>query len=184
MDQNKKYLSHTWVDPRLISGPSKINGTGIITTKCIKAGEVLIIWGGVKIPTKNLDLKKYHEQTLVLINNDFYLGLPIEDTSRCIEEYLNHSCDSNTWLTDEVTMVARRDIVSNEEITLDHALWDMDTQWDYLSEEVKKECNCGSPYCRIHLTPDDWKIHEVQSRYRGHFSPYVQKHITDLKHSQ
>ena len=28
---------------------------------------------------------------------------------------MNHSCDSNTWMEDEATLVARRDIESGEE---------------------------------------------------------------------
>jgi uncharacterized protein len=178
--KNKKYLSHTWVDPRLTTGVSKINGTGIFATKPIKKGETLIIWGGELVSKKDLDLTKYHAQSLVLIKDDTYLGLPIVDNYQGIDEYLNHSCDSNAWLKDEVTMVARQNIKSGAEITLDHALWDMDTQWDYLSEEVSKDCNCGSSKCRKHLTPNDWKILELQKRYAGHFSPYIKKHIQRL----
>ncbi len=35
---------------------------------------------------------------------------------------LNHSCDSNLWMADEATVVARRDIAAGEELTLDYAL--------------------------------------------------------------
>ena len=34
---------------------------------------------------------------------------------------INHSCDSNLWLQDEVTIVARQAIASGEEFTLDYA---------------------------------------------------------------
>ena len=39
------------------------------------------------------------------------------------DDFMNHSCDPNTWMEDEVTISARRDIQAGEEITADYALW-------------------------------------------------------------
>jgi SET domain-containing protein len=35
---------------------------------------------------------------------------------------LNHSCDSNLWMSEEATVVTRRDIAAGEELTLDYAM--------------------------------------------------------------
>jgi len=160
---------------------SKINGKGVFTTKDIKKGEVLLIWGGTKVAKKKVDFYKFNDQTLVPIDDDVYIGLLANDTYKCVDEYLNHSCDSNTWLDDEVSVSARRDIKTGEEITLDHALWDADPDWEYLECEEDQSCTCGSQLCRGVLTHNDWMLPNVQKRYKGHFSPYTQKKIEGLK---
>ncbi|MCL5006979.1 MAG: SET domain-containing protein-lysine N-methyltransferase [Patescibacteria group bacterium] len=85
--------------------------------------------------------------------------------------FINHSCDSNTWMADAFTLIARRDIKRGEEITADYALWENE---NYSSDW---QCVCGSPFCRGHITGDDWRLPEVQKRYRGHFSPLINKKI-------
>ncbi len=166
----KKYLAHPWIDPRLVVGESKINGKGIFTTKPIKEGELVMIWGGVLIPRENTDWDKYRLQTMVPISDTEYIGLPITDTEDSIDEFLNHSCDPNTWLSDEVTVIARRDIEIGEEITMDQALWNDDLEEDYSDNQ---KCTCGSSDCRKILTGQDWMRPEIQQKYAGHFSPFI-----------
>lgn len=174
----KRYLEHSFLDSRLYTAKSKINGTGIFTNAPIKKDEIVMIWGGVPIPKKNFDDTKYRFMSVVPIDDHTYLGLPIEDTTESIDEYLNHSCDSNTWMKDNVTVIARRNIKKGEEITLDSCLWDNDQEYEYLEEGF---CACKSIYCRKKLTPKDWMISDVQERYSGHFSPYIQKKIDTLR---
>jgi hypothetical protein len=72
------------------------------------------------------------------------------------DHFLNHSCDPNTWMTDEVTLVARRDIGQDEEVTADYAMWEA----------------------------EDWRHPELQRRYRGHFSPFINERIARLDRSR
>lgn len=172
----KTYLPHTWVDPSLYSAPSKIHGLGVFTNRNIKKGETVMIWGGVLINRDEYEdtWEKYRNQSVVQIDEEHYLGLPIEDVSESLDEHLNHSCDPNTWLTDEVTVVALRDILANEEITMDCALWNDDDSEEYSDDDI---CMCGASNCRKKLTAHDWKIPFLQEMYKGHFSPYLQKRI-------
>jgi len=39
------------------------------------------------------------------------------------------------------------------------------------------ECRCGSPLCRGVITGDDWRRTDLQARYRGHFSPFIDARI-------
>ncbi len=174
MTPNKKYLKHTWVDPRLLVQPSKIHDKGIFSTQSIKKGEVVMIWGGEVVQKSIFDENKYRIQSVIPINEDLYLALPVSDTSESIDEYLNHSCDPSSWLIDEVTVVARRNIKKGEEITLDSATWDSDGEWEY-TEEGK--CSCNSKECRKILTHNDWKRMDLQKKYKNHFSPYLEKRI-------
>jgi hypothetical protein len=85
---------------------------------------------------------------------------------------INHSCDSNLWLLDEVTMVARRDIAPGEELTLDYALTTVEPTWT-----LDQPCHCGSALCRRIITGNDWQLPEVQQRYQRHFAPFINERI-------
>jgi len=177
----KTYLPRTWVDPALYSALSNIHGVGVFTKRDIKKDEIVMIWGGVVIDRNEYDdtWEKYRNQSIVQIDEEHYLGLPIEDIKESLDEHLNHSCDPNTWLVDEVTVVALRDIAGGEEITMDCALWNDDDSEEYSDDDV---CTCGAANCRKKLTAHDWKIPLIQEKYKGHFSPYLQKRIDAMTH--
>lgn len=173
----KTYAVRTWADPRLVVQDSPISGKGIFTNSPIKEGELLMVFGGQIVDRQDLDENKYRLQTAFPIDLDAFIVLPVSDTSDTVDEYLNHSCDPSAWLSDEVTVVARRDIRTGSEITLDVATWDMDTEWLYSDDGI---CYCNSPLCRKSLRPTDYQNPALQERYRGHFSPYIQKQIEEL----
>jgi hypothetical protein len=66
--------------------------------------------------------------------------------------------------------VAMRDIAVDEEICFDYAMSDS-------SDYDEFECGCGSPNCRKRISGSDWKKPELQKRYKGYFSPYLQQRI-------
>jgi hypothetical protein len=109
------------------------------------------------------------------IGEDLFLALRDNDPQPSLDENLNHSCDANSWLDGDVTLIARHDIAAGEEITLDQGTWNFDDEayvWD------QPHCSCGAALCREILGNDDWRIADVQARYRGHFHPFVQ-HMID-----
>jgi hypothetical protein len=173
---HKTYLAHSFVDPRIILGDSKIHGKGLIAEKEIQEGETVMIWGGITVPKDKYNPDNFHEASIIPVDAHTYLGLPITDDSPTLDEYLNHSCDPNTWMRDEVTIVARRKIPAGEEVTLDCAMWDADDSAPYSDDGT---CSCGTPLCRKNLSHHDWKRPELQKRYEGHFSPYIAKMISD-----
>ena len=65
-----------------------------------------------------------------------------------------------------------RDISPGEELTHDWATTD---DLDYALE-----CNCGSPNCRRIVTGKDWMKEELQEKYRGWFSWFIQRKIDML----
>lgn len=176
--KNKNYLKHTWAHPALYVKKSSIDKKGVFTAKPIRKGEKVMIFGGILINKNDLDENKFRMLSLFPIDDDYFLGLASDDNFDGVDEYLNHSCDGNIWLTDEVTVTARRDIKAGEEITLDCATWDTDPAWTY-SDDGK--CYCGSIKCRKMISPDDWMKKDLQEKYKGHFAPYIQKKIDKLK---
>jgi hypothetical protein len=83
---------------------------------------------------------------------------------------LNHSCDPNVQIVGQIAFRAMRDIDPGEELTFDYATGD-DDDWEM-------ECACGVPRCRGQVTGRDWKIPELQRRYAGQFSDYLQRRLT------
>lgn len=84
--------------------------------------------------------------------------------------YGNHSCDPNLWLMDTVTLAARRSVGPGEELTTDYATMTGFADW-------RMVCACGTTACRTVIRGTDWRLLELQARYRGHFSPFLNDRI-------
>ena len=170
----RTYLARSWVHPALIGGESRIHGEGVFASAAIARGEKLMEFGGERISGERLTSGDYRECSVWAIADDTYLALPESDPEPSLDENLNHSCDPNGWLADEVTLIARRDIAAGEEITLDQGTWNFDDP-EYTWDEM--DCGCGAATCRKRLTEQDWMRPDLRERYRGHFHPIVQKMI-------
>src|SRR5262249_43158813 len=174
----RPYLARTWVSTKLKAGRSRIHGNGVFATTSIGRGERMMEFGGLAITAADIETDLFRTRSIWLFRDNLYFALPVNDPGPSLDENLNHSCDANGWLDDEVTLSARRDIWAGEEITLDQGTWNFDEDeyvWD------QEECSCGSSVCRKTLTPNDWMLAEVQARYLGHFHPHVQRMIDGLK---
>ncbi len=175
----KRYSPHEWIDPRIEIRPSRIAGRGMFALAPIRAGETVIVWGGWVCTTEDVAAGRVAPRSTVYIGEDTFLGARVGEYDRERDDrgdYINHACDPNVWLADEHTLVARRDIAAGEELTIDYALFEGD------EDDVKPwECRCGSPLCRGRITGKDWRLPELQERYRGHFSPFINRRIERLR---
>ena len=133
-------------------------------------------FGGDLVSRKEALSDAYRSRSVWVVGDDQYLALPKTDTVDSWDEHLNHSCDANSWLGDEVTLLAKRDIEAGEEITLDQGTWNFD---DTAYTDNQEPCFCGATNCRHKLTENDWKLREVQERYQDHFHPMIQKMISN-----
>lgn len=171
-----QYLASTWFDPRLALRPSPIQGKGLFATEQIRAGEVVMIWGGTLYSRQDLiDIRagkmKVAPFSYSFIDEDILIAAP-EDG---LDYFVNHSCDPNVWMRDNVTVVARRDIQVGQEMTGDYAVWEAEPNY------VLEPCTCGSAECRQRVTGNDWQLPAVQARYAGHFLPYIARRIEQFK---
>jgi hypothetical protein len=169
----KTYLPRSWISPKLVPGKSAIHGVGIFAAVPIARGEKLMEAGGVPINGEEAASDSYRVRSIWMVDADRFLALPISDTAPSLDENLNHSCDANCWMTDEVTFVARYDIPAGAEITLDQGAWNFEESSWYTEDDAP--CSCGAADCRGELTVFDWRRPDVQARYAGHFHPLVQK---------
>ena len=173
----KTYLSQTWVDPRIEFRTSRISGNGMFAREPIKNGEAVCIVGGTVMTDSEFAAFQAIHRNYNSIQIDDHLHL-VEDpqVTRTLEGSMNHSCDSSTWMADEATLVARRDLKLGEEATVDYALFTTQSTW-----MLDTRCRCGSPHCRRIITGDDWRREDVQERYRDHFSPFINRRIERLR---
>src|SRR5512138_2267679 len=157
----KTYLSQTWKDPRIEFRGSPIRGEGLFASEPIREGEVVVIVGGTVMSEAEFEAFQDTHSFYTFIQIDKHLYL-VEDLriTRSTNGAMNHSCDSNTWMADEATLVARRDIAAGEELTVDYALFTTRSSW-----MLDNRCRCGSPDCRRVITGDDWMRKDVQDRY-------------------
>jgi hypothetical protein len=96
----------------------------------------------------------------ITVADDYHLILPAGQPNG----KGNHSCDPNLWWTGAYTLVARRDIAVDEELTNDYAT-------STGEEEFTMPCNCGTPLCRGVVTGSDWMRPELRQRYGNHWVP-------------
>lgn len=161
----------SWVDARVELRPSPIEGTGMFARRAIVKGEPVVIWGGTVFTAEELRAGKARKHSVAAIGEGLYLAGGVGEPESP-DDFMNHSCDPNVWMADDVTLVAMRDISAGEELTADYATWTTDPDWT-----LPGGCNCGSPMCRQAVTGNDWGLKDLQARYRGHFSPYINHRI-------
>jgi uncharacterized protein len=160
-----------WIHPATEVLHSNISGKGIFITKNIRKNEIVLVCGGQLFHNHEIQSGKARLQSLTGFAEGVYLGAPF-NAPEGMDEYLNHSCNPNLWLKDEVTLVACRAISAGEELTVDYATWEIDEFWS-----LPNLCNCGSHHCRHTISGKDWMLHSLQSRYNGHFLPCLNLRI-------
>jgi hypothetical protein len=137
----------------------------------IGAGEVVVVWGGALFTEDDVRAGSARQGSVSAVDEGVYLAGRIGEAPD-EADFLNHSCEPNVWMLDEVTLAARRDIEPDEELTADYAMWEADEAW-----VARWECRCGTDACRGRVTGRDWRSGELQVRHRGHFSPFIERRI-------
>ena len=105
----------------------------------------------------------------IQITDDLHLVALSEDEYEPVMLFINHSCEPNVGFAGNTVLVAMRDVAADEELTTDYALFD-----DYQGQMT---CSCGRARCRDVIGGRDWQLPELQRRYRGYFSWYLQHRI-------
>lgn len=87
--------------------------------------------------------------------------------------YFNHSCEPNCGVGGNILSIAMRDIKAGEELTQDYVMY-------FCGPNYSMTCNCQSKNCRHTITGNDWQIPELQEKYKGYFSWYIEQKINQL----
>lgn len=159
----------------IIVQPSGISGKGLFAQALIRAGEV--VWRQdpheeiyslevIRSWPAEIQRKFWHYASQV---DDGRFRGPKSGTAEDPAEYMNHSCDPNTWFADDATMVARRDIQPGAEITYDYATSETTETWFM-------HCRCGTPICRKVVRGTDWRMNPgIRDHYGRHATSQVLK---------
>ena len=161
----------SWVNSKLVIGPSSLNKHGLFSKEKISKDEPLAAFGGT-IMTKDEVLQLSDQSIRYVLQIDDHLWIGSGLSAPEAADFINHSCNPNAGIKGQILLVAMRDIAPNEEITFDYAT--------VIAEWVGMEaitCNCGAEDCRKVVKQDDWKNIKLQKKYNGYFSEYLQKKI-------
>ena len=152
----------------VVRNNSLINGVGVFAKNKIDKGEILFIKGG-HILTRQTMYSKNAIDSYWPISDDYVLAAKNDIEAKRIKLFFNHSCNPNCGIRGDIVGVSIRDIEQGEEITFDYAMLDNEYYWF--------KCKCESVNCRKIITSFDWKIKELQKRYKGYFATYLNEKI-------
>jgi SET domain-containing protein len=156
--------------PKTIVKDSPIEGRGLFAAAPIAAGEIVAVKGGHIFDRKTLErVQPELGPAEIQIGEDLFIG-PLDASEREGSMiFSNHSCEPNLGVVGQVIFVAMRDIEAGEELTHDWAMTDDD--------QSRMECHCGASTCRKTVTGQDWRRPDLQEKYRGFFSWYLEQKI-------
>ena len=144
---------------------------GVFVRDMVLKRELLAVWGGEVVSGEQLSLLPAEVRSLSVQveENLFFLS-----SKPGPADWINHSCDPNAGLCGQATLIALREISPGEEVCFDYAMSDGCPYDEF-------DCQCGSPRCRGRITGEDWRRPDLWSRYIGHFSPYLQRRIDQIR---
>jgi hypothetical protein len=143
-------------------------GNGVYALEPVETGELLVVWSGTLYDYDSLmTLPEQRRSRCVQVEENLFL-VPVPEHDPA--DFVNHSCDPNAGVVGQIALIALRPIAIGEEVCFDYAMTDGSPYDEF-------ECGCGTVLCRHRVTGNDWKLSELQTRYAGHFSPYIQRRI-------
>jgi hypothetical protein len=163
-------MNNNWLTPKAHAAATENKGWASYADQPIQAGDTVAAFGGwvVNRETLNSMSSERRGRSMQIDADLFMLSAPEREPGDCI----NHSCQPNCGIQGSVTVVAMRDIAVGEELTFDYAMSDV-------ADYDEFDCECGVEACRGKVRGTDWQLPELQTRYAGWFSSYVQKLINE-----
>ena len=158
-----------WLHPDVEVRPSDVAGRGLFAGTGLPRGAEVARLGGRLVDTAALEALVARDDgyvDTVAVDDDLHLVLPPGTDVH----FGNHGCDPNLGWADEYTLVTVRDVAAGEELLHDYATSTADPGF-YL------RCHCPSARCRQMVEGTDWRIPQLQQRYAGHWTPYLQRLI-------
>jgi len=164
-------MSSSWFSPKSEKRPSPVHGGGLFARDAISAGEIVAVKGGAIMDAASFALIRAKVTPAeIQIEDGLFIAPRSADEVEANILCLNHSCDPNVGVRGQITFVAMRDIRAGTELTIDYAMIDGDPA-------ERMDCACGARQCRTVITGSDWRRPELQQRYAGFFSRYIDDRI-------
>jgi hypothetical protein len=158
---------NSYVSPKAEIRSSPIRGRGLFATGEFRLGEVVYVMGGYVFTRQSSENPgTLFQRSEIQIADNLFIGAIQPDDCMIAS---NHSCDPNTAVQGQIVFVAIREIATGEELTYDWATTD--------DAAYAIKCRCGSAACRGIITGKDWQQKDLQQKYRGLFSWYLEQKI-------
>ena len=165
-------MLHSWLTPKSEVRPAPGKGVGVFATESIAAGETVSAFGGHVMTRPDFERLPVDRQVHSLqIAEHLFMTCPADAEPA---DSFNHSCEPNCGLAGNVVLVAIRDIDPDEELSFDYSMCDADDYDEF-------ECRCRSDGCRRKVTGNDWMNRDLQERYAGYFSTYLEQRIRAMR---
>ncbi|GAB1816587.1 SET domain-containing protein [Mycobacterium sp. MUNTM1] len=164
----------SWISPKARKGvSSSISGRGLFAAERIDVGEIVAIKGGHIVATSQLqDLPDPLPSSEIQIADGLHLAAVRAEEYEPVMLFINHSCEPNVGFAGNIVLVAMRSVSVGEELTTDYALFD--------TSDNRMTCRCNTESCRRVIDGQDWRRDDLQRKYRGHFSWYIQQKIDEM----
>jgi len=167
-------VDYNWLFPGAEARPVGAKGWGSFAIEWIPEGTTVAGFGGWVVTHDTLETFSHDRQSRsIQVDQDLYL---VSGDTPEPGDFLNHSCEPSCGLVGANVLVAMRDIEVGEELTFDYATCDS-------SDYDEFTCLCAEPTCRGVVTGLDWTKPELQTKYKGWFSPYLTRRIAALSTS-
>ena len=157
-----------FLTPLAVPFGTQPHGFGSRAIDVIPAGTSVATFGGTAHTHSTFaafDAER-RSRSIQVDTNLIFLGPPTREPG----DSINHSCVPNCGMRNATTIIAMRDIAIGEELTFDYAMSDASSYDEF-------DCNCGTALCRGRVRADDWRLDTLRHRYKGFFSPYIQRKI-------
>lgn len=164
-------LQHSWLSPGIEVRPAGAKGDGLFALRAFEPGEIVSGFGGhVMHRQQFVQLPVERQVHSLQISETLFMVTPERPEPA---DHFNHSCEPNLGVTGNVLLEVIRAVAPGDELTFDYAMCDADPYDEF-------ECGCLAPSCRGKVTGNDWMLPELQARYRGYFSTYLERRIASL----
>jgi hypothetical protein len=166
----------SWITPKAMKGgASAIAGRGVHAAEAIAGGEVVAVKGGHIVDGSAVaGLPEAIRDSAFPIGPDLFLAALTPGEYEGVMMRVNHSCEPNVGMGGNILLMSMRDIAPGEELTIDYALFLGDPGF-------AMDCRCGTAACRAVVRGTDWMRTDVQERYRGWFSWWLQQKIAQTQ---
>jgi hypothetical protein len=168
------HMVASWISAKARKGISSgIAGRGLFASEQIGTGEIVAVKGGHIVTTTQLRLLPDPlPNSEIQIADGLHLVAVSPEEYEPVMLFINHSCEPNVGFAGNVVLIAMREVTAGEELTTDYALFD-----DYAGQMT---CHCNTASCRRVIDGHDWRRSDLQQRYHGYFSWYLQRKITEM----
>jgi uncharacterized protein len=163
----------SWLSPKARKGiRSAIAGRGLFATEPIGTGEIVAVKGGHIVTTAQLrQLPDPLANSEIQIADGLHLVAVSPEEYEPVMLYINHSCEPNVGFAGNIVLIAMHEVAAGEELSTDYALFD--------NSDGQMTCHCNTASCRRVIDGHDWRRSDLQRRYAGYFSWYLQRKIAE-----